>query len=226
MRAFAAALVLILCVAATPEAGAQVPIDRAAPVVMRADELVHDAKHGIVTATGSVEIAQGARILLADSVSYDERDDTVTASGNVALLEPTGEVLFADFVELGDEMKHDLTAPFVIDRAMNGRIFLTYVECCFVPTLAPGDIVVMDNLSAHKVEAVRQTIKQAGVKLLYLPPYSPDLKPIEQLFIKLKALLRKAARRSVEALWKTIGRLPERFPPHEWANYFKNAGYA
>ena len=91
-----------------------------------------------------------------------------------------------------------VTAPFVIDRAMNGRIFRPYVERCLVPTLAPGDIAIMDNLRAHKVTGVRKAIEAAGAVLLYLPPYSPDLNPIEQLFAKLKTLLRKAAKRTID----------------------------
>ena len=122
-------------------------------------------------------------------------------------------------------MRCAITAPFVIDRARNGQIFLAYVERCLAPTLQPGDIVVMDNLSAHKVEGVREAIERAGAKLLYLPSYSPDFNPIEQAFAKLKALLRKAARRSVDALWKIIGRLLDNFSPEECANYFRNAGY-
>ena len=119
-----------------------------------------------------------------------------------------------------------ITAPFVVDGAMNGEIFLTYVERCLVPTLAPGDIVVMDNLSVHKVEGVRKAIEAAGAGLAYLPAYSPDFNPIEQVFAKLKALLRKAAERSVEALWQTIGRLLDHFSPEECANYFEHTGYA
>jgi transposase len=119
-----------------------------------------------------------------------------------------------------------ITAPFVIDRAMSGDIFLTYVEHCLAPTLAPGDIVVLDNLGAHKVAGVRQAIEAAGAQLLYLPPYSPDLNPIEQAFAKLKALLRQAAPRSLEALWQTIGRLLDAFAPHECASYLRHAGYA
>ena len=119
-----------------------------------------------------------------------------------------------------------ITAPFVIDKPMNGAIFRTYVEQCLVPTLAPGDIVIMDNLSAHKVDGVRQAIEAVGAMLLYLPPYSPDLNPIEQLFAKLKALLRKAAERSVAALWDRIGELLDCFSPTECENYLRNAGYA
>lgn len=109
---------------------------------------------------------------------------------------------------------------------MNGDAFLAYVEQVLVPTLKPGDIVVMDNLSSHKAPAIRQAIEVSGAKLLYLPPYSPDFNPIEQLFAKLKAALRKAAERSVESLWNRIAALLDSFPPEECANYFRNAGYA
>ena len=118
-----------------------------------------------------------------------------------------------------------VAAPFVIDQAMSGQIFRTYVERCLVPTLAPGDIVIMDNLPAHKVFGVRQAIEAAGAVLLYLPPYSPDLNPIEQLFAKLKALLRKAAERTIEALWATIGRLLDDLPADECSRYLAHAGY-
>ena len=119
-----------------------------------------------------------------------------------------------------------LTAPCVIDGAMNGNAFLAYVEQILAPSLKPGDIVVLDNLSAHKVPGVRQAIESTGSKLLYLPPYSPDFNPIEQLFAKLKALLRKAAERSIEGLWNRIATLLSAFTPEECANYFRNAGYA
>lgn len=118
-----------------------------------------------------------------------------------------------------------VAAPFVIDQAMSGQIFRTYVERCLVPTLAPGDIVIMDNLPAHKAFGVRQAIEAAGAVLLYLPPYSPDLNPIEQLFAKLKALLRKAAERTIEALWATIGRLLDDLPADECSRYLAHAGY-
>jgi len=124
-------------------------------------------------------------------------------------------------------LRHDaITAPFVIDRAMTGAIFVEYVRQCLVPTLSPGDIVIMDNLPAHKGEAVRQIIEAAGAELRYLPPYSPDLNPIEQFIAKLKAHLRKAEERSIEALWRRIGQLLDRFQPHEYANFFGNSGYA
>jgi transposase len=119
-----------------------------------------------------------------------------------------------------------LTAPCVIDGPMDGDVFRAYVEQLLAPTLGPGDIVVLDNLSAHKVEGVREAIEAVGAQVCYLPPYSPDFNPIEQLFAKLKALLRKAAERSIDALWTRIGELLHAFSNTECANYFTNAGYA
>lgn len=119
-----------------------------------------------------------------------------------------------------------LTAPFVIDAPMNRDIFLAYLRECLAPTLVAGDIVIMDNLPSHKVAGVRETIEAAGAKLIYLPPYSPDLNPIEMAFSKLKALLRKAAEQTIPALWDRIGELIDAFTPQECANYFKHAGYA
>ncbi len=118
-----------------------------------------------------------------------------------------------------------IDAPMVIDRPMNGDIFRTWIDKLLLPTLAPGDIVVMDNLSAHKVAGVRQAIESTDACLRYLPPYSPDLNPIEQLFAKLKAHLRKAAVRNIERLWQEIGRILSSIPPDECASYLKNAGY-
>jgi transposase len=118
-----------------------------------------------------------------------------------------------------------LTAPFVIDGPINGEWFRTYVEKVLAPTLRPGDIVILDNLGAHKVAGVRAAVEARGARLLYLPPYSPDLNPIEQLFAKLKALLRKAAARTVEALWTAVATLLTAFSTDECANYFANAGY-
>ena len=124
-------------------------------------------------------------------------------------------------------LRHDsITAPFVIEQAMNGTIFRTYVEQCLAPTLAAGDIVIMDNLSSHKVAGVRQAIERTGAMLMYLPPYSPDFNPIEQVFAKLKGLLRKAAARSTAALWDKIGELLATYAPTECSNYLRNAGYA
>ena len=119
-----------------------------------------------------------------------------------------------------------ITAPFVIDQPMNSAIFKAYLEQCLVPTLKPGDIVVMDNLSSHKNDDVRQIIEAAGARLLYLPPYSPDLNPIEMAFAKLKAHLRKAAERSMPALWDRIGSILDTFSQTECANFFSHAGYA
>ena len=119
-----------------------------------------------------------------------------------------------------------ITAPFVIDQPMNGVIFRAYLEQCLVPTLKPGDIVVMDNLPAHKNEDVRKIIEAAGAKLLYLPPYSPDLNPIEMAFAKLKAHLRKAAERSIPALWDRIGTVLDLFSANQCQNFFRHAGYA
>ena len=120
----------------------------------------------------------------------------------------------------------EITAPFVLDGPINGEWFTAYVEQVLVPTLRPGDVVVMDNLGSHKGKAVRQAIRAAGAHLFFLPPYSPDLNPIEQVFAKLKTLLRKAAERSVEDTWRRIGQLLDHFSAAECANYFVNSGYA
>lgn len=119
-----------------------------------------------------------------------------------------------------------IDAPCVLDGPINGRSFLAYVEQFLIPTLKPGDIVILDNLGSHKGAAVRNAIRAAGARLLFLPPYSPDLNPIEQVFAKLKTLLRRAAERSVEATWRRIGSLLDAFTPDECANYLANAGYA
>jgi len=119
----------------------------------------------------------------------------------------------------------EITAPFVIDCPMNRDIFLTYLQKCLVPTLSQGDIVIMDNLPAHKGAQVRQTIEAAGAQLIYLPPYSPDLNPIEMAFSKLKSLLRKARERTIPALWDRIGSIIDTFTPQECANFFRHAGY-
>ena len=111
-----------------------------------------------------------------------------------------------------------IDAPFVLNGPINGRSFLAYVEQLLVPTLAPGDIVIMDNLGSHKGKAVRHAIRAAGARLFFLPPYSPDLNPIEQVFAKLKTLLRKAAERTVDTTWKRIGTLLDAFPPQECTN--------
>jgi transposase len=118
-----------------------------------------------------------------------------------------------------------LTAPLVVDGAMNGEIFRAYVEQVLAPTLEAGDIVILDNLSSHKVAGVREAIEACGASLVYLPPYSPDLNPIEQAFAKLKALLRKLAARTVHALWDALGDILARFTPQECVNYLTNVGY-
>ena len=124
-------------------------------------------------------------------------------------------------------LRHDrISAPCVIDGPINSESFLAYVEQVLVPSLRPGDIVIIDNLGSHKGKAVRRAIRAAGAKLFFLPPYSPDLNPIEQVFAKLKTLLRKAAERTVEATWKRIGALLDCFTSQECANYLANAGYA
>ncbi|WOE74294.1 IS630 family transposase [Alterisphingorhabdus coralli] len=124
-------------------------------------------------------------------------------------------------------LRHDrIDAPCVIDGPINGQLFTAYVEQFLVPTLSPGDIVIMDNLGSHKGQAVRRAIRSVGARLFFLPPYSPDLNPIEQAFAKLKTLLRKAKERSVEATWQRIGKLLDTFSPQECANYLRNSGYA
>lgn len=123
-------------------------------------------------------------------------------------------------------LRHDaLTAPAVFDGPINGASFLAWVEQLLVPTLRKGDVVVMDNLGSHKVSGVREAIEAAGATILYLPPYSPDLNPIEQVFSKLKTLLRKTATRTVDALRSAIGDLLDAFSARECANYLVNSGH-
>jgi transposase len=118
-----------------------------------------------------------------------------------------------------------ITAPFVLDGPINRMAFQAYVDQVLVPELTSGEIVVMDNLPSHKGPAVRAAIEAAGARLLYLPSYSPDFNPIEMAFSKLKALLRKAAERTVEGLWSAIGRLIDATSPNDAANFFTAAGY-
>jgi transposase len=123
-------------------------------------------------------------------------------------------------------LRHDgLTAPMLTDGPMDGDVFLAYVTHFLCPTLKPGDIVILDNLSSHKVAGVEQAIQAVGATLRPLPPYSPDLNPIEKLFAKLKALLRKAATRASSTLWQEIGRLLLCFSSQECRNYFASSGY-
>ena len=124
-------------------------------------------------------------------------------------------------------LRHDrIEAPWLIDGPINGERFRLYVEQVLVPTLKPGDIVVMDNLGSHKGKAIRRAIRDAGAKLIFLPKYSPDLNPIEQFFAKFKHLLRGAAARTVDDVCSAIGRLLGAFSPQECANYLTNSGYA
>jgi transposase len=118
-----------------------------------------------------------------------------------------------------------LTAPLVVDGAINGPVFLAYVQQQLVPTLQPGDIVIMDNLNAHKVAGVRAAIEGAGARVAYLPPYSPDLNPIETVFSKFKSLLRSAAERTVETLWNTCGKLLDEFSESECRKHIHHCGY-
>ena len=118
-----------------------------------------------------------------------------------------------------------LTAPLVIDGPINGEVFLAYVQQQLAPTLKPGDIVVLDNLSSHKRAGVREAIESVGATLLYLPPYSPDFNPIEQAFAKFKWLLKSAAERTVDSLWRTCGQLLDEFTPTECRNYIHHCGY-
>jgi transposase len=140
--------------------------------------------------------------------------------------EPVGQI--ADMLRVSVSYVSNcdgLTAPLVIDGALNGELFLAYVEQVLVPTLKPGDVVIMDNLRVHKMAGVREAIEAAGAKLLFIPPYSSDLNPIELAFSKLKALLRAKAIRTAEALWKALGDLCDNFSPRECANYFRHDGY-
>jgi transposase len=124
-------------------------------------------------------------------------------------------------------LRHDrIDAPWFLEGPIDGESFRIYVENVLVPTLRPGDIVIIDNLGSHKGKAVRQLIRAAGAKLFFLPKYSPDLNPIEQVFAKLKHLLRKAAARTIETVCAAIGEVLAAFTPQECANYFRNSGYA
>ena len=123
-------------------------------------------------------------------------------------------------------LRHDrIDAPWVLEGPINGETFLLYVETQLAPALQPGDVVILDNLGSHKGKAARAAIRQRGAHLIFLPPYSPDLNPIEQVFAKLKHFMRKAQPRDVEATWRKAGQLIDLFPPSECANYFVNAGY-
>lgn len=147
---------------------------------------------------------------------------------------PRGERLAADAPHghwhtttfVGALTTRGFIAPMVVDGAVNGPVFRAYVEQVLVPELRRGDVVVMDNLGSHTVAGVRRAVEGAGCRLLFLPPYSPDLNPIENAFSKLKALLRKAAERTVDGLWSAVGRLLDRFTRPECRNYFRHCGYS
>jgi len=136
---------------------------------------------------------------------------------------PQGHWQTTTFV--GALRQRELVAPLVADGPMDGELFRAYVDQCLAPVLRSGDIVILDNLSSHKVGGVREAIAAVGATLLYLPPYSPDLNPIEKFFAKLKALLRKAAARSVDVLWKEIGALLATVTEEECSNYLASCGY-
>ena len=123
-------------------------------------------------------------------------------------------------------LRHDrIDAPWVIDGPINGELFGLYIAEILAPTLSPGDVVVLDNLGSHKGKAARAAVRARGAHLLFLPPYSPDLNPIEQVFAKLKHMMRKAQPRDVEATWRRAGQLLNLFTPTECANYLRNSGY-
>ena len=126
---------------------------------------------------------------------------------------------------LGALRSEGFVAPLTVDGPINGGVFRAWVEQHLAPTLSPGDIVVMDNLSSHKVTGIREAIEAAGAELRYLPPYSPDLNPIELAFSKLKKLLRDGARRTTESLWQLCGEVLDLFTPEECSNYFRHCGY-
>ena len=137
---------------------------------------------------------------------------------------PHGHWMTTTFVAA---LRHDgLTAPLVVDGPMNGDVFLAYVRQQLTLTLQPGDVVIMDNLAAHKRAGVREAIESRGATLVYLPPYSPDLNPIELVFGKLKWLLRSAEERTISDLWDRLGQLIDCFNSHECTNYFRHCGYA
>jgi len=123
-------------------------------------------------------------------------------------------------------LRHDrIDAPFVFDGPINAELFTLYVHQILAPTLGQGDIVVLDNLGSHKSKAVRRAIHDRGAHLIFLPPYSPDLNPIEQVFAKVKHFMRKAEERTVEATWKKVGQVLDLFQPNECLNYIRNSGY-
>jgi len=127
---------------------------------------------------------------------------------------------------LGALRADGFTAPLTVDGPINGAIFRAWVEQHLVPTLSVGDVVIMDNLSSHKVKGVQEAIENAGAELRFLPPYSPDLNPIELAFAKLKKLLRDGAQRTVDKLWDLCGNILNEFTRQECLNYMRHCGYA
>lgn len=173
---------------------------------------------------------------LLDTTTLVFLDETATSTNMIRLRGrgPRGERVIGlvpqgrwKTITLVAGLRHDgMVAPLVVDGAMNGATFLAYIEQCLAPTLEPGDIVIMDNLTAHKVAGIAQAIEAVGATLSYLPQYSPDLNPIEQVFSKIKALLRKAAERTVPRLCRRIAKLLAGVSAKECANFFNHAGYA
>jgi transposase len=141
------------------------------------------------------------------------------------LIEKTPSGRWQTTTFLGALRAEGFVAPLTVEGAINGPLFCAWVKQHLVPTLRPGDIVVMDNLSSHKVAGVRQAIEEAGAELRYLPPYSPDLNPIELAFSKLKKLLRDGAERTADKLWTLCGRILDEFTEDECRRYFKHCGY-
>ena len=178
--------------------------------------------------------AAARKLLDPDRLIFLDETGTSTSMARLRGRSPRGERLIGKVPHghwkittfIAGLRREEITAPFVIDKPMNSTIFKAYLEQCLVPTLRPGDIVVMDNLSSHKSDEVREIIEAAGAILLYLPPYSPDFNPIEQAFSKLKAHLRKSAERSIPALWDRIGSILNNFSAAECRNFFNHAGYA
>jgi transposase len=169
------------------------------------------------SATGSSDAPDGASTNMARTRGRAPRGERLRAAI------PHGHWKTTTFV--AGLRNSGLVAPMVLDQPINGAAFQAYVDQVLVPELRPGDIVVMDNLGSHKGPGVRTAIEAVGARLLYLPPYSPDFNPIENAFAKLKAMLRKAAERSLDGLWNAIGRIIDNFTSSECANYFAAAGY-
>jgi len=163
-------------------------------------------------------------------------DETWTSTNMVPLYgwSPVGERCFADAPHghwltqtcIAGLTPSGLIAPFVFDGPINGESFLAYIEQILVPELSPRNTVILDNLGSHKSKAVRQAIRQTGARLLFLPPYSPDLNPIEQAFAKIKHMLRKARQRTITGVWQTVGDIIRTFSAEECQNYFINAGWS